>query len=111
MTENGYGKRTPIGEYIRGEDGPQHRGGMGVKSYSVTEKTGKIAGCKVVGEDDDVLLITDDGTIIRMAAAGINVYGRYTQGVRLMRPAEGSRVISVARTEREDTGVSDPGAE
>ena len=104
VTENGYGKRTPIEEYIRGGDGPQRRGGMGVKSYSVTEKTGKIADCKVVDEDDDILLITDDGTIIRMAAAGVNVYGRYTQGVRLMRLAEGSRVISVARTEHEEGG-------
>ena len=103
VTENGYGKRTPIGEYIRGEDGPQHRGGYGVKSYTITEKTGKIADCKVVDETDDILIISDDGTIIRIAAASISVYGRYAQGVRLMRPGEGSRVISVARTEHEET--------
>ncbi|MCM1149139.1 MAG: DNA gyrase subunit A [Butyricicoccus sp.] len=102
VTENGYGKRTYISEYIRGEDGPQRRGGMGLKSYQVTEKTGKVAGCRVMRESDDVLIISDDGTIIRTAAGDISVYGRATQGVRLMRVAEGSRVISVALTDKED---------
>ena len=69
----------------------------------MTEKTGKIADCKVVDEGDDILLVSDDGTIIRIAAASISVYGRYAQGVRLMRPTEGSRVISVARTEHEES--------
>ncbi len=101
VTENGYGKRTPIEEYIRGGGEPQHRGGMGMKSYKCTEKTGPVAACKVVDEDDDLLIISDDGTIIRMDVAEISVYGRATQGVRLMRVSEGSRVISVARTEKE----------
>ena len=101
VTENGYGKRTPIEEYTRGGGEPQHRGGMGLKNYNVTEKTGKVAACKVVDESDDLLVISDDGTIIRMAVEGISVLGRATQGVRLMRVAEGSRVISVARTEKE----------
>ncbi len=100
VTENGYGKRTELEEYFRGGDEPQHRGGLGMKSYNVTEKTGKVAACKVVSDEDDILLISDDGTMIRMAASDISVYGRATQGVRLMRLAEGSRVISLARTEK-----------
>ena len=101
VTENGYGKRTPIEEYTRGGGEPQHRGGMGLKNYNVTEKTGKVAACKVVDDSDDLLIISDDGTIIRMAVDGISVYSRATQGVRLMRVAEGSKVISIARTEKE----------
>ena len=101
VTENGYGKRTPIEEYTRGGGEPQHRGGMGLKNYNVTEKTGKVAACKVVDDRDDLLIISDDGTIIRMAVDGISVYSRATQGVRLMRVAEGSKVISIARTEKE----------
>ena len=108
VTENGYGKRTPIDEYVRGESGvPQHRGGLGMKNYKVTDKTGKVADCKVVSDDDDILLISDDGTIIRMAVSDISIYGRSTQGVRVMRVAEGSRVISVARTEKEPAGEND----
>ena len=104
VTENGYGKRTDIQEYLRGgEDaGPQKRGGMGMKNYRLTKKTGKVADIKVVDETDDILLISDDGTIIRMAADSIALYQRSTQGVRLMRPAEGAQVISIARTEREE---------
>ncbi|NCC67468.1 MAG: DNA gyrase subunit A [Clostridia bacterium] len=104
ITENGYGKRTLIEEYLRGgEDaGPQKRGGMGLKNYNITSKTGKVAVAKVVDEDDDILLISDDGTIIRMAVESISIYGRATQGVRLMKVAEGAKVISVARTEKEE---------
>ena len=102
VTENGYGKRTPIEEYIRGDGEPQHRGGKGLKNYNCTEKTGAVADCKVVDEDDDLLIISDDGTIIRMDVAEISVYSRATQGVRLMRVSEGSRVISIARTEKEN---------
>jgi DNA gyrase subunit A len=101
VTENGYGKRTPIEEYIRGDGEPQHRGGKGLKNYNCTEKTGAVADCKVVDEDDDLLIISDDGTIIRMDVAEISVYSRATQGVRLMRVSEGSRVISIARTPKE----------
>jgi DNA gyrase subunit A len=104
VTENGYGKRTAISEYLRGgEDGEaQSRGGLGRKNYQVTEKTGKVADIKVVSEDDDVLLISDDGTIIRMAAASISILSRATQGVRLMRLGEGAKVIAVARTDKEE---------
>ena len=96
ITEKGYGKRTPIGEYtVRG------RGGLGIKNYNVTEKTGKIADVKMVSPGDDILVISDDATIIRMAVDSISVLGRSTQGVRIMRLSEGSRVISIEKTERE----------
>ena len=96
ITEKGYGKRTPIGEYtVRG------RGGLGIKNYNVTEKTGRIADVKMVSPGDDILVISDDATIIRMAVDSISVLGRSTQGVRIMRLSEGSRVISIETTERE----------
>ena len=104
VTENGYGKRTPIEEYIRGDLGvPQKRGGMGIKNYNITEKTGKVVAAKVVTGEEDILMISDDGTIIRMPTADINIYGRVAQGVRVMRLKEGVRVISVARTDKEQT--------
>ena len=103
VTENGFGKRTEIEDYLRGNDGTaQKRGGMGLKNYNVTERTGKIATVKVVDDADDILLISDDGTIIRMAADSINMLGRATQGVRLMRVGEGAKVISVARTDKDE---------
>ncbi len=103
VTENGYGKRTEIEEYLRGDGGePQHRGGKGMKNYNCTDKTGKVIAVKVVDEADDILLVSDDGTMIRTAADSISIYGRATQGVRLMNVAEGARVISIARTEKEE---------
>ena len=103
VTENGYGKRTALSEYIRGEGNePQKRGGRGMKNYQVTEKTGKVAAIKVVDDADDILLVADNGIVIRMAAADINTYGRATQGVRLMTVSDGAKVISLARTEREE---------
>ena len=102
ITEYGYGKRTPIEEYIRSGGEPQHRGGFGLRGYQITEKTGKAAGVKVVREDDDILIISDDGTIIRMAAADVNVYSRTAQGVRVMRVSEGTKVISLARVPQEE---------
>ena len=101
VTKNGYGKRTDIQEYLRGDSGvPQNRGGLGLKNYNITEKTGTIAGVLVVDDQDDILLISDDGTIIRMAAADISQLSRGTQGVRLMRVGEDAKVISIARTEQ-----------
>ena len=103
VTVKGYGKRTEISEYLRGEEGEtQSRGGVGRKNYNITEKTGKVADIKVVDDNDDVLIISDDGTIIRMAAADISTYSRATQGVRLMRTTEEARVIAIARTDREE---------
>ena len=105
VTECGYGKRTEIESYLRlGEDGqrrPQNRGGKGLKGYNITAKTGKIAGVAIVDDADDIMLIENGGVLIRMAAADINVYGRDTQGVILMRLESGSRVISVNRVDRE----------
>ena len=104
ITENGYGKRTAVSEYLRGgEDaGPQKRGGMGLKSYNVTEKTGCVADVRMVNGDEDVLIVADDGTIIRTNVSGISVLGRATQGVRIMRPNEGAKVISAALTDPEE---------
>ena len=106
VTENGFGKRTAVEDYLRlAEDGtrqPQKRGGKGLKAYHITEKTGPIAGVRVVGEEDDVMLIEDGGVIIRMAASDINIYKRDTQGVIVMRVDEGSRVISIERVDREE---------
>ena len=105
VTEYGYGKRTEIEAYLRlGEDGqrrPQNRGGKGLKGYNITAKTGKIAGVAIVDDTDDIMLIENGGVLIRMAAADINIYGRDTQGVILMRLEAGSRVISVDRVDRE----------
>ena len=96
VTENGYGKRTLIGEFaVHG------RGGLGMRAYNVTEKTGSVIGAKKVTGEEDIMLVSDDGTIIRMECAGISVLGRATQGVRLMRPAEGAHVVAMARTEHE----------
>ena len=103
ITEHGYGKRTPAAEYIRGGEEPQHRGGSGMKNYNITDKTGPVAAVKVVQDSDDVLVVSDDGVIIRMEAAGISELGRATQGVRIMRLSEGARVISVALTDRAES--------
>ena len=103
ITEKGYGKRTPATEYIRGGEEPQHRGGSGMKNYNITDKTGPVAAVKVVQDSDDVLVVSDDGVIIRMEAAGISELGRATQGVRIMRLSEGARVISVALTDRAES--------
>ena len=103
VTEKGYGKRTELTEYLRlgpnGERIPQLRGGKGLKNYNITEKTGNVAGCRVVGEDDDVMLIETGGVIIRIPASSINVYKRDTQGVIVMRVEEGNQVVSVERVE------------
>ena len=101
VTENGYGKRTEMDEYIRG-DGPQKRGGYGLKGYQVTDKTGPLVGLKVVNDGDDILIINDAGVIIRMECAGINSYSRSAQGVKLMNLDEGVKVISIARTDHEE---------
>ena len=95
VTEKGYGKRTPLSEY------PIHgRGGIGVKNYNCTDKTGPVADVKMVNGDEDLLVISDDATIIRMAVDHISLLSRATQGVKIMRVAEGSRVISIECTEK-----------
>ena len=99
VTENGYGKRTELPEYLRtgpeGEKIPQSRGGKGLKNYNITPKTGNVAGCVVVGESDDVMLIENGGVIIRVPANSINVYKRDVQGVIVMRIEEGNKLVSL----------------
>ena len=106
ITENGYGKRTALPEYLRtGPDGekiPQSRGGKGLKNYNITPKTGNIAGCRVVGDNDDVMIIENGGVIIRVPAASINVYKRDVQGVIVMRVDEGNKVVSLERVEQDE---------
>ncbi|MCL1897158.1 MAG: DNA gyrase subunit A [Clostridiales bacterium] len=97
VTENGYGKRTEIDEYMRSGE-VQRRGGRGRINHNLTDKTGLVADIRVVDETDDILIISDDGTIIRMEAAAVNIYNRTAQGVILMRLSGNARVISIART-------------
>ena len=106
VTVNGLGKRTEMTEYLRtGPDGskiPQQRGGKGLKNYNITPKTGVIAGCCVVAEDDDVMLIENGGVIIRVPAASINIYKRDVQGVIVMRIEEGNELVAIQRVENEE---------
>jgi DNA gyrase subunit A len=103
VTERGYGKRTELTEYLRGssegEKTPQSRGGKGLKNYNITPKTGCVAGCRVVSEEDDVMLIESGGVIIRVPASDINVYKRDVQGVIIMRIEEGNTLVSMERIE------------
>jgi len=103
VTENGFGKRTELPEYLRtGPDGekiPQGRGGKGLKNYNITAKTGRVAGCCIVGDNDDVMLIESGGVIIRVPASAINVYKRDVQGVIVMRIEDGNKVVAVQGVE------------
>jgi DNA gyrase subunit A len=112
VTVNGFGKRTDLDEYK-----VQTRGGKGVLTYRVTEKTGQLVGAMSVSEDDDLMLISSDGTIIRMHIDEISILSRVTQGVTLMRTSEENRVVSLARipydvkdneTAEEDEEQEDP---
>ncbi len=99
-SENGYGKRTSIGEFT-----PQNRGGKGVKCYKITEKTGNVVGVKAVNEDNEIMLITTEGIIIRISCSDISILGRITSGVKLMDVAENIAVASIAkvREKKEET--------
>ncbi|NLO99068.1 MAG: DNA gyrase subunit A [Clostridiaceae bacterium] len=103
VTANGFGKRTDLDEYK-----VQNRGGKGVLTYRVTEKTGLLIGAMSVSEDDDLLLISSDGTIIRMHVNGISVLSRVTQGVTLMRTSEDNRVVSLTRIPAEERDDEEP---
>ena len=100
VTENGYGKRTPVESYLRGEE-LQSRGGKGMRNYRLTDKTGPVAGAAVVSDTDDIMLIESGGVILRTPVKNINIYGRDTQGVILMRVEAGNRLIAVQRVEAE----------
>ena len=101
VTEKGYGKRTELTEYLRtgpdGEKVAQSRGGKGLKNYNITPKTGLVAGCRVVSDSDDVMLIENGGVIIRVPASQINIYKRDVQGVIIMRIEEGNALVSMER--------------
>ena len=102
ITENGYGKRTKVEEYRL-----QQRGGKGIKAMNLTAKTGKLAAQLLVHDDEDLMIITVDGTVIRTPVDSISELGRNTQGVRLMRVGEDSKVICVARAEKETEEEAD----
>ena len=106
ITENGFGKRTELPEYLRtgpeGQKLPQGRGGKGLKNYNITPKTGSVAGCCIVGEEDDVMVIENGGVIIRIPASTINVYKRDVQGVIVMRIEEGNKVVSLQAVPNEE---------
>ena len=102
ITENGFGKRTEVEEYR-----VQTRGGKGVLTYKVTDKTGEVVGIKVVKETDDIILISSDGTIIRLAVKDVSVLGRNTQGVTLMRMPEGVQLVSIAKVTDEEEEIEE----
>ena len=97
ITENGFGKRTELDEYR-----VQNRGGRGVITYKITPKTGDIVGIRVVNGTEDVMLITDTGTIIRLKVEEVSILGRATQGVTLMRTNDGCKVVSIETIEPEE---------
>ncbi len=97
VSENGYGKKTELDEYH-----VQNRGGKGVLTYRITEQTGRLAGISTVTDEDDIMLITDAGVIIRLHTSDISTYSRVTKGVRLMRLDDDVKIVSLARTEREE---------
>ena len=97
ITENGFGKRTDLDEYR-----VQNRGGRGVITYKITPKTGNIVGIRIANEDDDVMLITNSGTVIRLKMKDVSVLGRATQGVTLMRTSGDEKVVSIETVEPED---------
>jgi DNA gyrase subunit A len=100
VAENGYGKRSAMDEYRR-----THRGGKGIITMKTTDKTGRVIGVRMVTDDDQVMLVTSGGKVIRLRASELRVIGRNTQGVRLIGLEEGERLAAVARVaEHEDEG-------
>lgn len=97
VTENGYGKRTPVEDFSI-----HHRGGGGILLHGLTDKTGLVAGIAVVDPENDIMMITDDGVIIRTPVEDIRQCGRNSQGVIVMRTGEDVKVISIARTDKEE---------
>ena len=102
ITENGFGKRTELDEYR-----VQTRGGKGVITYKITSKTGNIVGIRIANEDEDVMMITDTGTVIRIKAKEISVLGRNTQGVTLMRTNDGGKVVSIETIDEDPEGLDE----
>ena len=109
VSEQGYGKRSDIEDYRK-----TNRGGKGVKCYKITEKTGDVIGARAVNEDNEVMLITTEGIIIRIACADISILGRITSGVKLINLTEGVTVASVAKVrdkEEKDTNAQQAAVE
>ena len=97
LTSQGYIKRMPVDEYRS-----QNRGGRGVITYKVTPKTGNVVGIRIATGTEDVMLVTDKGTIIRLKVDEISILGRSTQGVTLMRTNDGGKVVSIELINPED---------
>lgn len=107
VTAKGYGKRTPVKEYRI-----QSRGGKGIKTISVTDRNGPMVALKMVSDEDDLMIITASGTLIRTSVDGISTYGRYAQGVKLIHIREDDEVATVARVEKnEDAQQNDESQE
>ena len=103
-TEFGFGKRTKIDEYR-----PQARGGSGVISIKTTDRNGKVVGAIQVTEDDEMMLISDQGTLVRARSADVSIIGRNTQGVTLINISKGEKLVSVEKiAETEDDGEELP---
>jgi len=100
VCENGYGKRTEVGEYPK-----RSRGTMGVIDIKATERNGSVVSCKLVHEDDEVMMVTQNGIMIRTTVEGINCIGRNTQGVRVINVDSGDRVIDMTRVVKEEEVV------
>ena len=97
VSANGMGKRTLMDEFT-----PQHRGGKGIRCYKITEKTGDVVGVKAVDEDDEIMMITKEGVIIRTRVNDISVFGRNTSGVKVMNVGENVQVASIAKVRKEE---------
>ena len=104
VTQQGYGKRTEISEYKL-----QNRGGKGILNYNITDKTGPVAGVQMVDEADDLMLVTDDGVVIRIDVAEVPIYSRVTQGVRVMRLDEGVSLVTITRADKEPDAAPEEG--
>ena len=102
VTENGYGKRTELDSYRI-----QNRGGYGLTNYKVDEVRGHVCGIKIVDEEDDIILVSSDGIIIRILASDIRVMGRIAKGVRVMRVNEGAQVVAFTRAEHDDNAETE----
>ena len=102
VTEKGFGKRSNPDEYK-----VQTRGGKGIHNYKLSDKTGKVVGIRTVSEEEDLMLISSDGIIIRMATSDVSLIGRATQGVRLMKLADNIRIVNLATTEKEEEDITE----
>jgi DNA gyrase subunit A len=102
VTENGYGKRTDLDSYRI-----QNRGGFGLSNYKVDDIRGHVCGIKIVDDEDDIILVSSDGIIIRILATDIRIMGRIAKGVRVMRVNEGAKVVAFTRAEHDDSAETE----